>query len=172
MRNHKRPNVGPVLAKMLPRLGACTGPLPKWYLRTVPSFGGSLAYLKCQCTTVPVLRQHWADLNADIVPVTLADFWLPRLVYFWAVFSVPAIRTWVSALLQARLPSFRFLKYLIRRFNIFSVSTLLNFKNWSKKWLNFEKYKIPFLNILYIMKTELQITQFGIYQIKKCSICV
>ena len=46
-----------------------------------------------QCT-VPVLGQHWADLNADIGTVTLANLWLPRLVQYWAVFSVPAIRTW------------------------------------------------------------------------------
>ena len=58
----------------------------------MPSFDGSLANFKYQCT-VPVLKQHWANLNADIDPVTLADFWLPRLVQYWAVFSVPAIRT-------------------------------------------------------------------------------
>ena len=46
-----------------------------------------------QCTK-PVLGQHWADLNADIGPVTLANLWLPRLGQYWAVFSVPTIRTW------------------------------------------------------------------------------
>ena len=82
VRNHKRPNVGPVLANILPRLGASTGPLPKWYLRAALGSHGLATFIS-PSLAASILANYDRPSNKPLLGRTLVFLlptWFARVI--------------------------------------------------------------------------------------------
>ena len=90
-------SMSPTLALLLSGLYA----IVKWQSASYradagPSFGWRSVNWNSRKRPPPSV-QHLTDANSDTGPITIADFWMPRLGQYCAVLSPSAIRTWVGS---------------------------------------------------------------------------